>query len=126
MPEPSQDLNKTNVELINFRLDQLQLSAQAVNAQLASLATQIGGIQSAMTEKFMTRVEFAEVLRQKELQQSTIDRRLDAIDVRNDDQDRALYDIQKGDAARGWMIAGAMLSAVISVIVGAVGWIRPH
>ena len=68
------DLNKTNVELINFRLDQLQLSVQAVNAQLASLATGMGGLQTGLAEKFMTRLEFFEVLRQKELQQVVIDK----------------------------------------------------
>ena len=118
------DLNKTNVELINFRLDQLQLSVQAVNAQLASLATGMGGLQTGLAEKFMTRLEFFEVLRQKELQQVVIDKRLDSIDARDHAQDKAILDMQTDLGARGWALAGALGVGVISLLVAAFGLVK--
>ena len=111
------DLGKTNIELINFRLDQLQLASQAINAQLASLSTQLSALHVTMSEKFMTRLEFAEVLRQKELQQVGIDRHLEALDV-------AIHDEQEAQATRGWGLAGALGMAVISLVIGALGLVQ--
>ena len=64
------------------------------------------------------------MLRQKELQQVVIDKRLDVISAKNDAQDHAILDMQTASGARGWALAGALGMAVISLIIGALSLVK--
>lgn len=110
----------TPTEITTYRLDQLQLSLQALNAQMASVSTQIMTLQTSLPDRYLTRIEFAEILRQKEMQQAIIDKRLDTVDEHNQRQDEALKDLQNRWETRGWGVAGALLTALIALLVGAV------
>jgi hypothetical protein len=103
-------------EITRYRLDQLQLSIQALNVQVAAVSTQISGLYNI----YLTRIEFAETLRQKEMQQDVIDKRLDANDDKQIRQDTALKSLEDSLAARGWALAMALLAATVGLIIGAV------
>ncbi len=118
--EPSPDPTLVTNQLTDYRLGQLQLSYQSINAQMAALATQISVLQTSLPDRFLTRLEFAEILRQKEIQQVLIDKRLDANDDKQVRQDAALKALEDNMTARAWALALTLVAAVGGLIVGLV------
>lgn len=114
----------TTRTLQDYRLDQLQLAMQAINSQLAALSTQVMTLQTSLPDRYLTRLEFSEILRQKELQQQVIDQRLDRIEGHNARQDEALKDLEARWDGRGWGVAGALATALVALGVGAIGLIE--
>src|SRR5260370_38411967 len=94
-----------------FRLGQLEANIKELRGDLkeaigvlgggmTALQTQLSSYQTSMIERFVLRRDFDNIV-------------------------KSVDELQAREGARGWMIAGALLSALGSLIVGVIGWLRP-
>ena len=118
-PDPMQQ--PTNADIVSYRLDDMRKSLDTLNTAMSALSAQVMALQVSLPDRYLTRLEFAEILRQKELQQDTINKRLDTIEDRNDRQDTTLVDLQKHWDNKSTSMTSTAILAFVSLIVGLAG-----
>lgn len=131
------DLHSSDNEgLIRYRLDELQKSLTSLTSAVSTLSSQIMTLQVSLPDRFLTRLEFAESLRQKELQQNVIDSRIstleegsrkhvDALDEKTRAQDKAIYDLQNQWHNRAFSVIGIIFTVLVSAGIGIANLIKP-
>lgn len=108
----------TDVKVLSVQIMGLQGSITALTTTVTSLTASMNALERALPEKFMPRVEFEGILRQKEQQQEDIDKRLDRAEKKDDAQDLALLALEKAGTNRAYALLIALIATSASLILG--------